>query len=68
MAPSDEGAVATGDWGREKSPLQYKNEEISNIFSPSVSFADSSLVRGSLLGALLNCSINRNLPIYNNPI
>ena len=43
MAPSDEGAVANGDWGREN----YLN---ALFFSPSVSFADSSLIRGSLLG------------------
>ena len=48
---------ATG--GEKNHRYSTKNEEISNIFSPSVSFADSSLVRGSLLGALLNCSINR---------
>ena len=41
-APSDEGAVSFADWGRDTNMCNQK------IFSPSVAYGDSSLVRGSL--------------------
>ena len=48
MAPSGRGlARQSRDWGRERIRFAVR---WSKFFSPSVSFADSSLIRGSLLG------------------
>ena len=50
-APSDEGAVSEADWGREKAEnmlFSWKYGRKPNIFSPSVAYGASSLIRGSL--------------------
>ena len=50
MAPSDEGAVSEADWGRENLEglcFLVKSGSNTNIFSPSVAYGASSLIRGS---------------------
>ena len=48
MPPSDEGGAPKGRRERKKFPFCLKYGNKSNIFSPSVSCADSSHIRGSL--------------------